>query len=79
MSGALLSNEPEPEPGPVVNAGFRRASRCTTGACVLLSLSGDRLRVRGNAPHRELGFPAAAATRLVRAIAGGLLTPDPDR
>ncbi|SER47012.1 hypothetical protein [Actinokineospora terrae] len=56
--------------------GFRRGSRCTTGACVLLSASADLLRVRGNDPQRELSFPAAARGPLLRAITDGLLAPD---
>ncbi|GAA2962811.1 hypothetical protein GCM10010483_02410 [Actinokineospora diospyrosa] len=55
--------------------GFRRSSRCTTGACVLIRLTGGSLAVRGNAPDRGLDFPAAAAAHLVRAIAAGTLRP----
>ncbi|MBM7769926.1 hypothetical protein JOD54_000130 [Actinokineospora baliensis] len=56
-------------------AGFRRGSRCTTGACVLIRLSTEALTVRGTAPDRELGFPAAAAGHLVRAVATGAIRP----
>ncbi|RLK61189.1 hypothetical protein [Actinokineospora cianjurensis] len=70
MSGVTSS---ESGPG---GTGFRRSSRCTTGACVLLSTSGGLLRVRGNDPRRELGFPASARRPLLRAITDGLLAPD---